>query len=174
MEVYNLLKSYYKESKILSKAYSLSEQYYRNMFKIFNYPVVVLSAVNTVCLGVNVNQYITLSLSLSMFILLGFDKLIDPKDKEHESNKYSVEYGEISSNIKQFIMSNNRTKEEIKNYTEIIFSLITKWKSFNPPLKDKFIKIVRQQYTDKLRSHTNEVLPPRDSSMFNKNEMDVS
>lgn len=152
-DIYGLLLSYIKDTKILNKSYSMSEKYYRNMYKIFNYPLVILSTVSTILSGLNVNQYILLGLSAIMLILLGFDKLISPKEKEHEANRYSTEYGEIASSIKQFIMSNNRTKAEVKAYSETIFALITKWRSMNPPVKDKFIKQATEDQTIKLRQH---------------------
>lgn len=152
-DIYGLLLSYIKETKILNKAYSMSEKHYRNMYKLFNYPLVVISTVTTILSGLNVNQYILLSLSATMMILLGFDKLISPKEKEHDANRYAVEYGEIASSIKQFIMSNNRTKTEIKAYSETIYALITKWRSYNPPVKDKFVKQATLDCTTKLRSH---------------------
>ena len=152
-DIYGLLLSYIKDTKILNKAYSMSEKHYRNMYKMFNYPLVILSTVSTILSGLNANQYILLGLSATMMILLGFDKLISPKEKEHQANRYAVEYGEIASSIKQFIMSNNRTKAEVKAYSETIFALITKWRSMNPPVKDKFVKQATLDCTTKLRSH---------------------
>lgn len=150
---YGLLRSYAKESKILSKAYHMSECYYRSMYKYFNYPVVVLSTCTSVCAGLNLNEYVIMGLSFSTLILLGFDKLIDPKDKEFQANKFSVEYGEINSNVKQFILSNDRTRDEVKAYSETVYSLFNKWKSFNPPIKDKFVTSAKLQHAEKLRPH---------------------
>lgn len=150
---YILLRSYAKDCKIQSKAYHLSEVYYNNLWRCFQYPLVVLSAVSSVCAGLNVNQYALLGLSLATLTLLGFDKLIDPKERSHTANMYSVEYGEIASNIKQFILANNRTKEEIKTYTEQVHTLISKWKVLNPPIYDRFVEQAGRQYTEKLRNH---------------------
>lgn len=152
-DVYGLLWTYSRESKVYGKAYSMSESYYRRTYKIFNYPLVILSAVSTICSGLNIHQYIMLGIALSMMILIGFDKLINPKEKEHDANRFAVEYQEIASNIKQFIMSNNRSKAEVKAYSETVYALISKWKSINPPLKDSFVKQATVDITTKLRSH---------------------
>lgn len=173
---YSLLRSYAKESKIMSIAYHKSEVYYRWMFKCFNYPVVVLSAVNTVCTGIGMNGYILLGISLCMLILLGFDKLIDPKDKSVDANKFSVEYGEISGNIKQFIMSNDRSRDDIKNYSEIMYSLLVKWKAFNPPIKDVFVEEAQKEKLPKVRdsmTHMKPQTPKKKSSLTGLERLDM-
>lgn len=151
---YYLLKIYARESKILSYAYSLSESYYRNLYKYFNYPLVILSASSTVLSGMNENTYIIMGISLSMLILIGFDKLIDPKDREHKANQFKVEYGEINSNIKLFILNNGKVSHEIKAYASQIHEMMNKWQSINPPVFSKFIKLSTIKYTKKIRNHT--------------------
>ena len=137
---YDLLSSYAHQAKIKSVAYSYSESYYRNMYKWLTYPMVVLSAISTVIAVLDVNKYILIGLNLSMLILIGFTQLIDPKNKEQSAHNISTEYNEINSNVIQFIRSNNRTTEEIKQYGEIIHGELQIWDSLAPPCKDVFIQ----------------------------------
>lgn len=150
---YYLLRTYARESKIKAYSYSLSEGYYRNLHKYLNYPVVVLSAISTVIAGLDLNSYAIMGLSLSMLILLGFDKLIDPKENEHKANQFKVEYGEINSNVKIFILNNGRTHEQVKAYAEQIHELINKWKSINPSVFQRFTDVATMKYTKKLRKN---------------------
>lgn len=150
---YTLLRRYAKDSKTTARAYSLSEAYYRSLSKYLNYPVVALSAVSTVCAGLDINKYVLMGVSLATLILLGFDKAIDPKDREHDANKFAVEYGEIASNIKQFVLSNNRTQGEVKAYSETVYSLLTKWKAMNPPIKQSFVTQAKTYYLERVRKH---------------------
>ena len=150
---YGLLKSYMKNAKIKSKAYSYSEKYYRNLYKYLSYPLVVITATNTVLSGFSLNPYILMGLSFSSLVLIGFDKLINPKDKEHKANQIQSEFGEINRNIKQFVSENNKSRDEIKSYSQTINEVINIWESLSPPIQDKFITKAQNDYAKKIRKH---------------------
>ena len=105
---YYLLKLYGKEAKVNSRAQELSEKYHRKLFKLLNYPLVILSAGASVLAGLNINQFVTMGVSLAMLILIGFDKIIMPTDKAQRANQMKTEFGEISRGVKQFLLSNDR------------------------------------------------------------------
>lgn len=150
---YFLLRQYSKDSKVKSKAYSYSESYYRNMYKFFTYPLVVLSSVSTVLAGFHVNEYVLMGISLVTLTLVGFNQVIKPKDKEHEANKVKTEFAEISSDCKKFIYTNNRTSDDIRNFCEVIHELINTWNSLSPPIKDRFITQAKKEYASRSRAH---------------------
>lgn len=165
-DAYGLLRDYARESKIYSKAYHTSEVYFRNMWKCFQYPVVVLSAISSVCAGLDVNRYALLGLSLLSLTLLGFNQLINPREKEFTAHTFSIEYAEIAGSIKQFYLSNSRSRDEIKSYSEQMYALLTKWQTMRPSLRDKFLNEARQRYAKKTRSHNVTIpnLTPRGSA----------
>ena len=165
---YALLKDYAKKSKIYAEALSLSENYYRQMYKYIMYPMVIISAVSSVLSGMNMNNYIVMSLNLSSLILLGFNSTISPKDKEKEAHNIAVEFSEINRSIKQFVYSNNRSRSEIKQYSELIASQMNIWIGLSPPIKDRFIK--EAKLSCETRKHKDVIF---DSTIKKKGEINV-
>lgn len=160
---YYLLRTYAKQAKVSSYAYSLSEQYHMKLYKWFNYPVIILTSISTVIASLNLNTYIIMGVSVAMLILLAFDKLINPIERSHEANLFKVEYNEIASNIKLFIMNNERTLSEVKNYGTQIHELLNKWKSMNPSIPQRFVKQSNIKYASKLRKHASMMIVPNPS-----------
>ena len=132
------------------------------------YPMVIISAVSSVLSGLNVNNYIVMSLNLSSLILLGFNSTISPKDKEKEAHNIAVEFSEINRSIKQFVYSNNRSRSEIKQYSELIASQMNIWNNLMPPVKDRFMKIAKIECEK--REHKKIII---DSTLQKKREIDV-
>jgi hypothetical protein len=152
---YALLKEYMLESKTLSIAYKKSEAYYRMLHKYLTYPIIVTSAVASVCSGFALSQYIVLGLSLTTLLLSGFNSAINPKEKEHLANQVSTEFGEISSNILQFILENSKTRSEIKAYSQLIHELLNTWKSQSPSVKNKYLAEAQIEACPRLRLYSN-------------------
>jgi len=148
---YDFLISYAYQSKIKSKAYSYSEKHYRLLHKQLTYPMILFTSVSTVISVLEMNKYALIGLNLSMLVLVGFNQAINPKDKEHSAHNISIEMGELSSNIKQFVNINNRTKSEIKAYTELIHEQITIWDGLSPPIKEEFITKATNIYAKRSR-----------------------
>ena len=149
---YDLLLSYAHQAKIKSKAYSYSENYFRQIHKYLTYPMIILSAVSSVVAVLDVNKYALIGLNLSMLILVGFNTTVDPQKKSHLSHNVSIEYSEISSNVKQFVNSNSQSKESIKNYSEIIHEQLNIWDSLAPPIKERFVTKATKQYAKRSRT----------------------
>ena len=159
LDPYYLLKSYMREAKIKSKAYGYSENYYRNLNKIFTYPIVVISAVGSVLGGIAIHPYVSMGLSLFTLILTGGDRVVNTREKEQSASHMRIEYGEIAKNIKQYIYSNNRTKAEIKDYSSHICELTNKWNGIAPPVLNKFVKKASVDIMEKKR-HSFKTLSP--------------
>jgi hypothetical protein len=145
---YSLLIQYKKEATILSNAHKMNEAHYRQISKILTYPVILLSAGASVIAGSfpapglrNTNlEYVLLGITLATLLFSGFNTAISPKDKEHVSAKVSTEFGEIASNINQFITENNKHNNEIKAYSRKMLSILDVWRSLAPPIANSFIK----------------------------------
>lgn len=152
LDPYYLLRIFSKEAKIKKIAYGYSEEYYLNLWRLITYPLVVLAAISTVLAGLDVNQYALLGLNLAMLILTGFERAINPKEKEQNANKIKIEYAEIHNHIKNFIYSNSRTKAEIKAYSDHITELLSKWNAFSPPIFSRFINKAQLQCADRKRT----------------------
>lgn len=148
---YFLLRTYAHDAKVLSRAYGMNECYYRNMYKLFTYPLVVLSAVGSVMAGFSINTYVLLGLNLSTLLLVGFNAAINPKEKEHNSHTTSSEFGEIKANINQFIQENNKTADDCRSYSQLVLSQITIWKSLAGPCKAKYMDLATKQCARKIR-----------------------
>jgi len=153
---YFLLRSYCRTAKIKSKAYGYSERSYRDMYKYLTYPLILLSATNTILSGFTEHPYIVMGIAFSSLVLVGFNQSICPKDKEHMACTVKVEFGEISGNVKQFIMENNKTVEEVKNYSALIHEQLQIWNGLSPPIRDIFVKKAEELYIDRHRSHSKE------------------
>lgn len=150
---YKLLKFYGTEAKIKSKAYGYSEAYYRWLAKALSYPIIVISAVSSVLAGLDeFDQYILMCLSLSTLILVGFTTAISPKDKEQKAAQHKVEFGEIDANIRQFILENNKSHEEIKTFSEIVHSEMNVWNSLAPAIQDRFMERATRECTARTRA----------------------
>jgi hypothetical protein len=149
---YALLRSYRTESKTLSMALANSQVYYRTMWRCLVYPVVVLSTVATI-LTVFKFTFACIAINGLIVVLSGFDRIIEPLEKSHRAAIYKVEYQEITSNIKQFIMSNHRTRPEIKQYSTVIHELMNKWSSLRPYVSRKHLNSARRYYAKRVRKH---------------------
>lgn len=137
---YTLLKKYLNTAKVKSVSYSYSEAYYRTMYKWLTYPLIILASVNTVLASFDITHYALMSISITTLILTGFNTAINPKDKENLANHIKIEFGEIASNITQFIYENHKSKEQVKAFTHTIHELMNVWESQSPPIKNEFIK----------------------------------
>ena len=150
---YTLLLEYSKEAKIMTLAHAYTAQWYNDLAKYLNYPVILLSACSSVCAGLKVNQYILLGMTLSMLILTSFDHAINPKSKQHNHVLAKVEFDEIAGNLRQFILSNHRTAAEIKEYSEEILSYLQKWKSIAPTVPPRYMKAAKRYREHRVRKH---------------------
>ena len=148
---YSLLKGYLKEAKVLATAYKKSEGYYRRLSKWVTYPVIVTSAIGSVCAGIGVSDYALMGLSLTTLILSGFNGAIDPKGKEQRANQFKTEFTEIASNINQFIYENNKSVEEIKTHSQLIHEILNTWKSQAPPVSEEYVKDASLRRVQRLR-----------------------
>lgn len=152
---YKLLKQYLRTAKVKSKAYSYSERYYRSMYKYLTYPIIITSALSSIMAGIGddyISHYFLLIVSLSTLILSGFNTAINPKEKENLANHLKVEFGEIASNIEQFIYENSKTRNEIKSYTSTVHELMNVWNGQCTPIKDKFITQAEQEILLRVRN----------------------
>lgn len=150
---YSLLKSYMYEARILSLALSYREKYYRKMAHCLTYPLVVLSATASVLSGLDMDPYLIMSINLTSLILIGFNQLIAPKEQQFLSNTIKNEFSEIQQSIQQFISENNKTSEQIKQYSQIIFEQLKIWKSLSPDIKTSYIKTAKGSIVEKVRPH---------------------
>lgn len=156
---YHLLRLYAREAKQNARAYSYSEAYYRWLDKLLVYPLVVTNAATSVLAGLNISPWIIMGISCISLILVGYRQAIDPKDKEHRANQVRIEFREISANIKQFILENDRTRDEIKSYTSTIHELLNVWESLAPPIQSRFT--IKAQHESAKRTR---IQPPRSSN----------
>ena len=142
-----LLKQYHKKCTVLNKAHTMQETYWRNMGKYLSYPIVVLSAVGGItALLPEINHYILAGLSFSTLVLSGFIQAVNPSSKEIKNSQVKTEYGELSANIHQYLLENDKTKDEYKAYSQSILPIIEIWDSLSPPVKSKFIKLAEKEY----------------------------
>ena len=149
---YNLLIDYMKESRILSKAYKYSENYYRLVNKILTYPVIIFSSVGTVVASMATpHKYTLLGCTLATLIFTGFKTIINPQYRQYKSTGFSREFDEISSNINQFVQENNKSPEDIKIYSKLILEVLHSWKSTAPDLKESYMKRAKAECSQKLR-----------------------
>ena len=149
---YVLLNKYRNEARVLSGAYKLSEIYYRTLHQAFTYPVVVFSAAATVASGLHVDQYIIMGISFASLIFSGFSTVVAPKDKENRCNRFSTEFGEIDTNITQFVQENNKEIADIKNYSKVIHELLNSWKAMAPPLNPSHLARSNLDNIEKIRT----------------------
>jgi hypothetical protein len=160
---YKLLKQYKDESKILASAYKMSEAYWRKVHKYLTYPVIVLTSLSSILASVDIGgvpgstlqytRYALLCLSFTTMILSGFNAAISPKDKESKANQSSTEFSEISSNINQFIVENNKTNNEIKTFSQLQLELLETWKSLSPPVSSEYIDKFTREIASRTRNH---------------------
>lgn len=148
---YVLLDKYAQEAKIKASAYSKSEAFYRSVHRWLTYPVIITSTVASVCAGVGLNSYAILSLSLVTLLLSGFNSAIDPKNRENLAHNVSVEFNEIYNNIQQFLLENNKTKGEIKTYSQMIRELLNVWESQAPPIRSEYIRQATHDCSKRIR-----------------------
>jgi outer membrane murein-binding lipoprotein Lpp len=137
---YKLLNDYMIETKVLSEAYKKSEAHWRNVSKMLNYPLIVITTLMSVFSSIELNKYVLMALSFGSMLITSFATAVAPKDREAKANQISTEFGEIASNIRQFINENHKTKEEVKAFSQMQLELIEIWKGLSPPINDKYIK----------------------------------
>ena len=142
---YTLLNQYKNESEILSKAYKLNEGYYLFIHKCLTYPLIIVSTVSSVLAGLMMSEleYVLLGLSLIILILSGFNVAVAPKDKQYASNKISTEFSEIALNINQYLTENNKSKDEIKAYSQKTLAIFEIWKSLMIDINPKYLAQAR-------------------------------
>lgn len=143
----NLLKQYHKKCTVLKNAYNMQESYWRSLYKKLQYPIVILSGIAAVTSLLKLNQYIAAGTSFLNLILAGFIQTINPKDKELKCNQVKIEYNELSQNINQFLIENDKTKEEYKQYSQQVLSLIEVWDSLAPPVSNSYLNKADKEYT---------------------------
>lgn len=141
---YTLLQAYIKEADQLSGAYSLAGDYYRLVYKTLAYPLVVVTAANSVfaAAGVNVlyRNPILIGLSLCSLILAGFSSLLNPQEKANRVDQVSTKFDEIAADARQFLHENSKTRHEIKSFSQLTHELLDTWKSLMPPIPRRFFK----------------------------------
>tara|TARA_R110000850_G_scaffold111078_2_gene224521 strand:+ start:864 stop:1241 length:378 start_codon:yes stop_codon:yes gene_type:complete len=100
----------------------------------------------------DLNKFVVVGLNLSMLILLGFDKFIDPQQKAMNSHNISIEFQEIYREIKQYINENNKSEEQIKSYSRIILHQMNVWISLAPP--SRYVKEATKICTKRIKKQT--------------------
>ena len=110
---YSLLREYEYEARVKGLGHELTAQWYQQLGRILDYPVIILSAVSTVLAGISSqtasvacikneivdNQnlgltYSIMGLSLLTVILTSFNKTIQPKEKAHLHFSAKLEFDE--------------------------------------------------------------------------------
>ena len=141
---YYLLEDYRKEAQALSISHDKTARFYEDLSKYLNYPVILLSAAASVVAGLNTKEkeqfhpYILLVMTLLTLVLTSFDHTVSPKNKVHDHLVAKIEFEEMAENVKQFIQSNHRSHEEIKEYSAEILSYLQKWKSVSPTIPNRY------------------------------------
>ena len=149
---YELLEKYMDEAKVNASAYSMSERYFRKMAKWLTYPIIITSAVATICATIpQVSQYVLLGLSLVTLILSGFNQAIKPEHKSHEAHNVAIEFNEIHKNVQQFLYENGKTLAEIKAYTQHVRDILNIWISQSPEIRQVYIKRATNESIKRLR-----------------------
>jgi hypothetical protein len=144
----------------MSEAFRLSEQYYRNMYKWFAYPMVILttlSATMATVQDVPGSMYIILGLNVSTLILAGLQQVISPQDKATRANQVSIEFGEIRDSILQFMAEHEKDDPNAVPFSQHIVSMLDVWRSLSPNIRDVFV----QSAKSKLSSRPQTKLSPR-------------
>jgi hypothetical protein len=137
---YSLLQKYEKQAKINSIAYKMSERYWRMFYKLLQYPLLVITTLVSVFATIDIDHYVLVGLSFVSLLLSGFITIINPKEKEGRANQVSNEFNIISSNICQFITENNKTKNELKAFSQRQLELLEIWNTLSPPIFQGYLK----------------------------------
>ncbi len=145
----DLLKRYAHEAKYKSLAYKYSEMYHRNTYKCLAYSLVLFSAANTILSGLKMDNYATTIVSACTLLFIGFDRVIRPKDKEHNANRISVEMGEIEANITHFLYMDNKKDEDMKSFAKTVRELLNTWNGLAPPIKERYVKFAQRECTNR-------------------------
>jgi hypothetical protein len=136
---YDLLLGYANEATVHSTAHDLTAHFYLDVAKLLNYPLIVLSAGSSIMAGLALHRYWVIGVNLSMLTLTAFDHVVNPRDKAQTHMLSKIEFEEVASNIKQYVGSNSRSKEEIKDFSEEIYNYLTKWKSIAPNIPRRYM-----------------------------------
>jgi hypothetical protein len=137
---YSLLQKYEREAKINAVAYKMSERYWHMFYKLLQYPLLVITTLVSVFATIDIAHYVLVSLSFVSLLLSGFITIINPKEKEQRANQVSNEFNMISSNICQFITENNKTKNELKAFSQRQLELLEIWNSLSPSIFQGYLK----------------------------------
>ena len=156
--MYGLLEKYKTESAVLCRAYKLNEYHYLFLHKILTYPLIILSTFSSVIAGLRRPEleYVILAISLVILILSGFNTVINPKAKEFFSNKISNEFNDLALNINQFIIENNKSKDEIKIYSQKTLELFEIWKSMAPEIPSRFTNQAKIEIASQVKKRNSE------------------
>jgi hypothetical protein len=155
---YKLIKDYLRECQVLNSMYTLSENHWRRVHRFLTYPLIITSALSSIIAGLDIgdpyNNYILLCISLISMIIAGFNSAINPMDRVNRAHQVAGEFGELASDIKQFITENSKTKEDIKTYSKQILSQMDIWKSLAPPVSTEFKKTSMLKHARRTRKNS--------------------
>ena len=112
---------------------------------MLQYPLLVVTVLSSVFSTIDIDHYVLMGLSFTSLLLSGFTTVINPKEKEQKANQISNEFHMISANICQFITENNKTKNELKAFSQMQLELIEFWNSLSPPISPKYIEKAKLQ-----------------------------
>ena len=152
------LKEFKTEADIMCKAYKYSEYDYVIQYQVISFMVIILSSVSSIVSGLQSSgmifkenlSYIMLAISVLTVIAASLDKVLQPKNKQHESNKMCIEFHEISHNIDLFQAGDNDA-EAIKLFVRQTSFMLDAWKSLAPPINPKYIKKASLEMTSRPR-----------------------
>lgn len=151
---YILLHSYMREARTMSDALSMTEHYHRMIGKCLKYPVVILSAVQSVVSGIQwSNNWVIMAISLFVLILVGLEQAINPHNRETKAHECMVEFDELAADMKQYISANHRSYEDVRRRTETVFSTLQIWKNLSPPIPDRFMIISKKKAATRSRKY---------------------
>ena len=68
-KAYTLLIDYYHDAKVKGKGYFYSENYYKNLYKAFSYPLTFITCVISVISGLHFEEYIIIRSIFNIIII---------------------------------------------------------------------------------------------------------
>ena len=160
-DAYALLTGYAREAQVYSLAHALSAQFYWDLGKFFNYPIIVLSAATSVLAGLRLNEYFVLGTSLTMLTLTSFDHALNPRGRANLHVTARIEFDEIAANVRQFMgTGQKRPIREVENMSDDILNYLNKWKSIGPTPPPRYLKRAKASREQRMRSHRRKNLRP--------------
>ena len=124
----------------------MQEKFHRRTNKILAYPVVVLSAVASVLSSLSVSKWLLAGINIATMSLAGLVTTINPTEKAMICNQVGHEFEELAAGINQFIYENNKTKEELKNFSQVTLGLMETWSGLSPPVRDSYVQAATRQW----------------------------